>query len=617
MPPAAARSPVAAPPALRLLLLAGAIIVAYLTSFRGALVFDDLHAIVENPTIRDLARPGLVLFPAARAGETVSGRPGVNLTFALNYAVSGTGPWSYHAVNLLIHTLAALALFGIVRRTLVRRSPLAARVLDPAWFAFTVALLWALHPLQTAAVTYVAQRAESLMGLCFLLTLYCFIRGLDSPRPGRWQVTAVVACAAGMGCKEVMVAAPVLVLLYDRTFATGSWREAWRQRGRIHAALFGTWLILGWLVLGTHNRGGTAGFNAGISAWHYALTQCEAIVHYLRLAFWPVPLVFDYGMPVVHDPAAVALQAVLLLALLGATLWTLARRPALGFVGAWFFVILAPSSSFVPVATQTMAEHRMYLPLAAVVALGAWGAVTLAGRRGTFTLIALGVAAGAMTANRNRVYRSELLLWRDTVAARPQNPRAHTNYGIALAEAGHAAEAIVEYEASLALQPDNAATQLNLCDALTRAGRAAEALPHGEAAVRLEPDSANAHVNLAHALRQLGRNEDAAAQYRAALQLEPGAPDIRASLAPTLYDLANQAAARGDFIAAIARYREALAVMPDHPGAQVNLANALLMSGQVEEAIVRYREILQRNPGDARVRENLARALELQQASGR
>ena len=601
-----------------MVLLAVAILAAGLTAFRGAFVFDDLPAIVENPTIRDLGRPRLILFPAAHAGETVAGRPFLNLTFALNYAVSGAAPWSYHAVNLLIHTLAALALFGIVRRTLLRFPPRPARHgVDPSWFAFTVALLWALHPLQTAAVTYVAQRAESLMGLCFLLTLYCFIRGLDAPHPRRWQVATILACILGMGSKEVMVAAPLLVLLYDCTFFAGSWRGAWRARGKIHVALFSTWIILALLVAGTQSRGGTAGFSAGISPWHYALTQCEALVHYLRVAFWPVPLVFDYGTPVVRDLATVAPHAVLLLALLAVTAWALVRKPALGFLGAWFFVILAPSSSLVPVATQTIAEHRMYLPLAAVVTLITLGLATLAGRRGLAILVALALVAGVLTAQRNLVYHSELLLWGDTVAHRPENSRAHTNLGIALAEAGRLPEAIAQYDASLALQPDDAATQLNLCTALTRSGRAAEAVPHGEAAVRLEPDSAGAHFNLGQALQQAGRLEEAVGRYREALRLEPGAPDIVSGLAASLYDLGNQAAGRGDFRAAIARYREALAAMPAHPGAQINLANALLVSGQVGEAILGYREILRLDPDNTSVRENLARALELQQASGR
>ena len=99
-----------------------------------------------------------------------------------------------------------------------------------------------------------------------------------------------------MATKEVMVTAPVLVLLYDRTFVAGSFREAWRRRRWLHLGLAATWLPLAGLVASTGwNRGGSAGFNVGVAPWAYWLTQFEAITRYLRLAVWPHPLVFDYG----------------------------------------------------------------------------------------------------------------------------------------------------------------------------------------------------------------------------------------------------------------------------------------------------------------------------------
>jgi hypothetical protein len=134
-------------------------------------------------------------------------------------------------------------------------------------------------------------------------------------------------------------------------------------------ALASTWLVLIFLVITAHGRGGTAGLGNGISPWSYALTQCVAIVHYLRLCLLPWPLVFDYGTALAHGVAAVLPCALVVLGLVAATAWALVWRPALGFLGAAFFAILAPSSSFVPVATQTMAEHRMYLPLAPVAVL--------------------------------------------------------------------------------------------------------------------------------------------------------------------------------------------------------------------------------------------------------
>jgi tetratricopeptide (TPR) repeat protein len=495
---------------------------------------------------------------------------------------------------------------------------LPAVAMDARPVALAVAALWSLHPLQTAAVTYIIQRAESLCGLLYLLTLYCFVRSVDSPRPASWRLAAFAACLAGMGTKEVMATAPLMVGLFDRVFVAGSWREAWRQRRGFHAVLMATWLLLGALVWSADNRGGSAGFATAVGAWPYLLTQCHAIVHYLRLALWPAPLVFDYGTPLFATIGAVLPQALLLLALLAGTAWALVKKPALGFPGAWFFLILAPSSSFIPVATQTIAEHRMYLPLAAVMILLVFGLRVLLGPdRAVIVCLGLALAGGGLTASRNRVYHSELALWSHTVAHRPQNARAHANLGVALVETGQLTEAVAQFEEALRLEPDNAAARLNLCDTLTTLNRAAEALTHGEAAVRAEPRSAGAHHNLARVLARLGRTAEAVNHYEVARQLEPAAVDVAEGLAAAHYALGNQAAARSDFAGAIGHYRRALAASPDHLAARANLGNALLVSGHLVDAIGEYREVLRRNPGDARVQENLMRALEMQRASAR
>ena len=119
------------------------------------------------------------------------------------------------------------------------------------WIAVAVALLWALHPLQTESVTYVVQRAESLMGLFYLLTLHGLVRAVVSPNPQAWFAVSAGACLCGMASKEVMVSAPLIVLLFDRTFVAGTFAAAWRQRWKYYVALSATWILLG-RVRGRH-----------------------------------------------------------------------------------------------------------------------------------------------------------------------------------------------------------------------------------------------------------------------------------------------------------------------------------------------------------------------------
>jgi uncharacterized protein HemY len=509
---------------------------AYHNSLRGPFVFDDLRAVRDNPTIRRLWPPWQALSPP-QADTTVSGRDVVNLSLAVNYALGGLNVWGYHVVNLAIHILGALVLYGVVRRTLLCAS-LRERYGDEArWLALAVALIWMVHPLQTESVTYVIQRTESLMGLFFLLTLYCVIRGSTSSGRRGWYGTAVVCCALGMGSKEVMVVAPLAVLLYDRVFLSGSLREALRARAALYAGLSGCWLVLVGLVASSY-RSASAGFGLSVSPWEYARTQPGVILHYLRLSFWPSPLVIDYDdWPVAKTLAMWVPSAAVVLALLLATLWAVRRRPRVGFLGCWFFLILAPTSSVLPVIGEFAAERRMYLPLAAVIALVviAWdmGCGEICGRLKwesgrrriveVVVLAALVAIWAQLTVRRNEDYRSEVALWTDVVAKRPNNARGHYNLGYVLATQGKLDEAIVQYYEAIRIKPDFPEAHYNLGHALFRQGKLDEAMAQYYEAIRIKPDFPEAHDNLGIALYRQGKLDEAIAQYYEALRIAPDA----------------------------------------------------------------------------------------------
>ena len=602
-----------------LLVLAG--LLAYANSLSAPFIFDDIDAIRENPTIRTLQ--GALSPPHDGAG--VDSRPVVNLSFAINYAFGGLNVAGYHATNLAIHLLAGLALFGIVRRTLLGSNPVGRglrcppdtlglpgggrsrrptdRAADATPLALVAALLWTLHPLQTESVTVVTQRTESLMGLFYLLTLYAFIRATENPGQSRWLVFSVAACLLGMGTKEVMVTAPLLVLLYDRTFIAGGFRAAWQQRRGYHAALGSTWLLLGWLVVSSGGaRGGAAGAASGITPWTYALTQCEAIAHYLKLALWPAPLVLDYGTRVVTDPLQVLPQALLVLALVGGTLVALIRRPVWGFFGAWFLAILAPSSSVLPLVTQTIAEHRMYLSLAAVVVGVVLVAFRWLGRGALMAGLLFAALGGAMTVMRNLDYRSALAIWADTAAKVPGNARAHSNLGLALGAEGRADESMAEWREAIRLQATIPFAHYNLGLALSRLNRDAEAMTQFEEELRLQPEYAPAWCERGLALYQLGRREEAVAAYERALRFKPEYPDALERMGIALASLRRVPEA-------ITRYQQALQLRPDSPGTHQNLGIAFALSGQLAKAIEQFEQAVALDPDFAEAHRALAQAL--------
>jgi protein O-mannosyl-transferase len=580
-------------------LIAAATAVAYSRTLSVPMLFDDDPSIGFNKTLRHL---GAAFWPPA--GSTVGGRPVLNLSLALNFAAGGMSVWGYHAVNLVIHVLAGVTLFGVVRHAIASRKVQSATII-----AFSSALIWTLHPLQTESVTYIIQRAESLMALFYLLTLYCFIRGAEAGgRSTPWFGLSFTACLLGMATKEVMVSAPLVVFLYDRTFIAGSFAEAWAKRRRVYMALGFTWILLAILVISTHGRGGTAGLGTGVSWWSYAMTQFPAIAHYLRLSFVPHPLVFDYGTRIEVRSFPILAGAFVVAILLVITGWAVARSPAIGFLGVAFFAILSPSSSIVPVATETMAEHRMYLPLAAVVTLAVLGIFRWAARAAFAVCLVIASLLAGLTWQRNETYRSEEAIWRDTVEKVPGNERAHNDLGFKLSTMpGRRDDAIAEYEAALRVNPAYPEAHNNLGTVLDSIpGRASDAIAHYREAVRLKPDYAVAYYDLGNALVTTpGGASEAIADYEEAVRLIPDFAEAHNNLGTALETIPGR---REE---AISHYREAMRLQPDSAAPHFNLGSALLKTpGRHEEAVAQLREALRIKPDYAEAHFYLGYALE-------
>jgi len=571
----------------------------YLGSLRGPFIYDDHIWITWNPSIRHLWPLWDVLSPDR--ASAVYGRPVLSLSLAINEAIGGLNPRSYHAANLVIHVLAALTLFGIVRRTLRYLPSRFPSEADRTIAACAAALLWAVHPLLTESVTYVIQRAESLMGLFYLLTLYAFIRTVQAPNSRAWGLAAVLACLLGMGTKQVMVTAPFIVLVYDRTFIAGTFAGALRSRWGLYLGLGATWVPFAGLGGGVGAAG--VGFGLGYQWWAYALTECWVVVHYLMLTFWPFPLVFDYGADVVSSVRETIPWAAILVVLAGAGFIAFSRRLAAGFAAVWFFAILSPSSSVVPVAYEPMAESRMYLPLAAVATLVTCALWSALGRRSIPLLAAAALALGTGAFLRNTDYRTDVSIWTDTVLRRPNNERARLALGSALAMQGRNDEAARQFEAALRIDPGDFQARLNLGMAFYHMGRADEALAQYAVIAPPTPDSSALHYDIGLALDLAGRTDEAIAEYASALRLDPSDAQARNNLGRALYRT-------GHVTEALLQFGTALAAAPDSPLIHFNMALALASVNRPERAIAHYRDAIRLDPGYAEARNNLGSLLE-------
>jgi Flp pilus assembly protein TadD len=564
-------------------LLVIAVLVAWSNSLEGPFVLDDIQNIAQNESIQHLGDWRQILFPPA--DRMTAGRPVLNLSFAINYALGKDSVRGYHIGNLAIHVLAALALFGLVRRTL-RTDTLRPRFGATAtWLALGAALLWALHPLQTAAVTYISQRAESLMSFLYLMVLYCLVRGAASGAARAWQGGAVVAYVLAIATKEGAVTAPLVALLFDRTFLAGSFRSAWQRRRWFYVALIATSTLLVLLMRGIMARGVGA---VGMSPLGYLLIECRVVPAYLKLALWPHPLVFDYGDFDPHPGWSLAGGAGLLILLSGIG-WALVRHRAVGFLGAWFFLLLAPTSSVVPVTFQPMGENRVYLPLAALGVSAVMFAGMISRRFGRFAVLAAALAGLVLTLERNAEYRDPMHFWAETLALRPHNARALNEYSLSLAQAGRVDEATASFRRAIALRPDSSVLHRNLGLLLARQHRMGDALPHLARVAELEPKSGQAHQEYGHALAAVGKLPEAIDQMRAGVKLVPTDPG------PHL-ELARLFAQNRQVAESLAEFAAAVGLAPVDPDIRNEFAAALLLAGRESEAMAQYEAGLQRAP---------------------
>lgn len=585
---------------LALALIAAAALVAYHNSFQVPFLLDDDRAIATNASIRHLWPISDVLAPPPFSGT--SGRPLLNLTFALNYALGGDQVLGYHVLNFLLHLLAGGVLFGAVRRLLLSPGLHERFGGHAAWLSTCIAVIWTVHPVQTESVTYVSQRAEVLMGLFYLLTIYGFLRATENRASGirKWYIVSIACCWLGMAAKEVMVTAPCIVFLIDWIFIAGSFSAAWRARWAYYLGLASSWLVLVALM---QQASRSVGFQQGVSSWVYALTESRAVVHYLLLALWPSPLVFDYGPQFIRNPVAALPYACGLILLITVVLFSFRRWPAAAFLGAWFFIILSPTSSVVPIALQPMAENRLYLPLAAVTAGVVMLAYRILGGNARWFAVTLVAAAIVGTVLRNDDYRDPITLWRDTLAKQPDNSRAHDNFGNALDGAGRLDEAAQQYQEALQLMSDREGgrTHYNLGVVLYKQGKFDQAIREYEEALKWEPSYAAARTNLAAALAAAGRGAEAQQLQEESLRNNSGDANSHYNLGLTYFGQGRLADAQRE-------YEQALATDPSLLPCRDALGTVLFQQGHAQEAVAQFQQVLQANPNLAVTHNNLGTA---------
>ena len=562
-----------------LLVIAGLIV--FSNGFTGKFFLDDAKVIVDNVRLRHL-------WPLTLS-EWLGPRSTVDFTLAVNYATGRLNPADYHAGNLFIHLAAGLFLFGLVRRTVLL--PGVAPVFRQAstGVALIAALTRIVHPLAGAAVQYVCQRYELMAGLCLLITLYAVLRGATSDsRALPWYGGSVAACLVGMSCKETMVITPMVVVIFDRIFIENSWREIGRRRGWLYVSLFMTVLYLALPFLNLGLATGVHDYHPEKPSLAYLITQARVVTQYLRLTVWPHPLCLDYGWTSTRASFGGPWAVLPSLIFVVGTLSLFARNKArLGFIGLWFLLLLAPTSSFFP-HTDLAFDHRMYMPLAALAVLWALLLVVLvdwllpSGARNVClwgAALSTALVFGVVTHERNRDYQDPVQMWRCVLQIRPDNTRAAVCltgelFGryldrevIAVAER---VLAQVDWKGDLNLLEPRRRVDIskllnNLGLAQLRETQVNQAVVTLRRAVDLAPGNLRARLGLVTATLASGDTNAALSEMSVAFEAAPNNPDVLEAGATLL-------AITGRPREAVSLYRQALVQLPDEPLLQCRLA---------------------------------------------
>lgn len=563
-------------------LLLLAVLAVYARTLAVPFYLDDFSSIRENPLVYQWQGPTALwrAYPM---------RVVAYLSLAANYRLGGFSPAGYHAFNILVHALASLALHALARG-LLRTPRVRASLPEGAGdsLPFAAALLFAVHPLHTQAVTYVVQRLASMVALFYLAALASYVQARLATSPGA-RFAWGGACALAGGCafltKENSATLPLAALLLEAAcFGPGPRRLLATAAGAAAAiAVFAALLWLGASATASPEVGSLAREAPGMSRLRYFATQLPVVAGYLRMFVWPAGLHLDHDVRLrsgLFEPdvlAALALHA----SLLAVAVLSWRRRPLVAFGLLFHALAHAVESSVIPIRDLAF-EHRAYLPDAGLCLVAAWAlAVELprrpaAARLAMPLLAALALTLGVTAWRRNEVWRDPVRFWSANVALAPGKARPHGALGRALLEAGRPAEALPELQRAAALRgPQD-----------------------------LDPEGADLDaLNTMWALREAGRADEARALgERWANRIV--SPAVRAGFLVNQGDLEYEA---GRLPQAEAAFREALTAWPAHREALANLGSVCASTGRFAEAESLFTIALSIDTGDELTRENLSK----------
>ncbi|HUI07108.1 MAG TPA: tetratricopeptide repeat protein [Verrucomicrobiae bacterium] len=517
--------------------------------------YDDPLYVTDNPHVQHgITLPAIAwAFTSAHFSIWM---PVTWLSCMLDCQLFGLKAGPPHLVNVLFHIANAVLLFVVLNR-----------MTTAPWRSAFVVALFAWHPLHVESVAWVAERKDVLSTFFWMLTMWAYVRHVETPDTRRstldgFYALALLFFALGLMAKPMVVTLPFVLLLVDY-WPLG--RTRWAQPAnritpersigylvREKLPFLALTVLVSAVTLWAEQRGGSVISMENLPIGMRVVNAVVSYVRYLGKTFWPVGLSVHY--PYQTWPLAAGCGAAAILA--GGTvaiLWNARTQPQLVTGWFWYVGTLVPVIGLVQVGTFSMADRYTYIPLIGVFAAIGW---SLPRRRSVVTgcALLLMLCAG-LSAVQIRYWRNSETLFRHALNVTPDNPVAHEDLGKTLAEHGKLTEATAEFVAALRVRPNSATAHVNLANALAAQGKFSEAVAEYQAALRINPGSAEAHYNFGVALASQGKIQAALTEFATTRQLQPDHAQARYNLGALL---ANQ----GRIAEAIAEYREALRLKP-------------------------------------------------------
>lgn len=528
----------------------------YFDSFNNQFVYDDYPFLVDNPVVKGMHLRSLIpdVFsrPSVSSSEPLAKdvwRPMMVLSLAVDHKLWGLNSRLYHIENTLLHAANALLVYLLVM--LMIGNPFA---------SFIAAIVFAVHPVQTEAVTWVSGRSNVLFLLFFLAAFISHVRSRKAPTHGGYYALSLVFFFLSLLSKEMAIVFPLLCILYDAHFFTKE------KMGR-YAAYYAPFFIVAALYIAA--RASVLGVIAQKGQWWgggvaaNAVLTVKALAEYVRLAILPVNLGIEYSpdaFSAVFTAGAIAGAAILTPV---AILYIATRRnKTAAFSFAWFFVALLPVYNIVPLKAL-MAERFLYLPIIGYAILfgmlfahvaDKWRVRDAVRTAVSISLTLVITAYALMSVSRNIEWRDEMVFYGREAGRSPLSAKAHYNYGYSC------------MKEALRLPPGSAGA----------ARYFAMAIAEYEKAVSLRPESQSAHLAAANALNAVGMYDQAIAHFRKALSIREHA-DIYNNLGVSYYR-------KGSFDEAERCFRAALLADPSHINASVNIGNIYYLKGEFRKA---------------------------------